>query len=308
LFGGKFLALCLAGIVATLPATVALLAMAAQAAWPAWLLMFLGHGLYLVVWTFAVLLVSTVSGNSGAALRFLLGAWAVLVILLPRLAPEAAVLRVAAPSRFQTEFAIQQELRGIGDSHDEADPYFAGFRQQVLKQYGVERVEDLPVNYKGLLAVEGERLTSELFDRHAAETFEKFERQAHIQDAFAWVSPLPAIRRLSMAAAQTDLAAHRRFIEQAERHRFDFVQRLNRLQAEAVTFADDAGRDDPERERRTRIDPRHWREIPDFRFLAEAPADTVRRALPSFGMLLAWVLVLAVASNAAWVRAARAGR
>jgi ABC-2 type transport system permease protein len=172
----------------------------------------------------------------------------------------------------------------------------------------VEKVEDLPVNYKGLLAVEGERMTSELFDRHAANLFETYDRQTRILDRFAVVSPLPAIRRVSMAAAQTDLTAHRRFVEQAERHRFDFVQRLNRLQAEAVTFADDAGRDEPEREKRTRIDPRHWREIPDFNFEPEAAPDTVRRAMPAFAALSAWAAMLFVALAFLWSRRAKEAR
>ncbi len=305
---GKTSALMLAGIVATSPAVLALLVLAGDAEFAVWLLAFVGYGLYLLIWTLAVVLVSTLSSTTGGSLRFLLGLWAFVVVLLPRVAPEIAMANAAAPARFETEFAIQRKLREIGDSHDENDPYFAAFQQKVLRQHGVGRVEDLPVNYKGLLAVEGERVTSELFDRHADELFETYERQAGVLDGFALASPLPAIRRVSMAAAQTDLMAHRRFVEQAERHRFDFVQRLNTLQAEAVTFADDSGRDDPEREKRTRIDTRHWSEIPDFTFVPEAVEDTTRRVLPAFGALVAWVIVLGLVLAACWNRRSRYGR
>ena len=304
LLAGKTLALLVAGMAATSPAVIALLLLARDAAFLSWAMAFAGYGLYLLAWTLAVALVSAMASNSGGALRFLLGSWALLVVLLPRLAPEVAVWAAPAPARFETEFAIQRELRAIGDSHDEDDPYFAAFKHKTLRDHGVSRVEDLPVNYKGLLAVEGERMTSELFDRHADRLFDTYQKQTGVLDAFALISPLPAIRRLSMAAAQTDLPAHRRFVEQAERHRVEFVQRLNRLQAEAVTYADDTGRDDAERDKRTRIDTRHWQEIPDFRFVPEPAMDTLRRALPALAALASWAVGLLIALSLVWRRRA----
>jgi ABC-2 type transport system permease protein len=308
LLTGKIVALLAAGIVATTPAVVALTILATQAPIEPWLAMTAGYGLYLLIWTLAVVLVSALAKNSGAALRLLLGSWAVLVVMLPRLSPEVAALGAPTPTRFETEFAVQRELRAMGDSHDENDPYFAAFMQKTLERYDVTRVEDLPVNYKGLLAVEGERMTSELFDRHTSRTFGILERQAKTSDAFAFLSPLPAIRRLSMAAAQTDLRAHRRFVEQAERYRYDFVQRLNRLQAEAVTFADDTGRvNDPLLEKRTRIDAGHWHEIPDFQFAAEDPKETLRHTLPALLILFGWSVALLAGLLILWRWTARSG-
>jgi ABC-2 type transport system permease protein len=305
---GKVLALLAAGIVATAPAVVALAILAAHAALKPWSAMVAGYGIYLLIWTLAVMLVSACAKTGGASLRFLLGAWAVLIVMLPRLAPEVATLSASVPARFEIEFDIQRELRNTGDSHDENDPYFAKFKKKTLAKYGVSRVEDLPVNYKGLLAVEGERMTSELFNRHAAQSFEILESQARVLDAFALVSPLPAIRRLSMAAAQTDLGSHRRFVEQAERYRYEFVQRLNRLQAEAVTFADDTGRtNDAVLDRRTRIDSKHWNEMPDFQYVAEEPAETLRRTLHALAMLFAWAIALMVGLSIVWRRTARSG-
>jgi ABC-2 type transport system permease protein len=305
---GKILALLTAGAVATVPAVLALAILATQTSLVPWVSMFAGYGLYLVVWTLVVVLVSALSRTGGAALRFLLGVWTVLVIMLPRLAPEVATGRAPPATRFQTEFAVERELRAIGDSHDENDPYFAAFERKTLERYGVTRIEDLPVNYRGLLAVEGERLTSELFDRHAARSFDILEKQTRTLDAFVVVTPLAAIRRLSMAAAQTDLRGHRRFLEQAERYRYQFVQQLNRLQADAVTFADDTGRDeDPVREERTRIDANHWQQIPDYEFVAEEPGEILRHTLPPLGMLLAWSIGLLASLTIVWRRTARRG-
>ena len=80
-------------------------------------------------------------------------------------------------------------------------------------------MEDLPVSYKGLVGMEGERVTSALFERYAKESFDRQEEQTRRVDQFAWASPAIALRRLSMAAASTDLHGYRRFVEQAEQHR-----------------------------------------------------------------------------------------
>lgn len=76
-------------------------------------------------------------------------------------------LTVILLSRITPDIAIQEDLRRIGNSHNSDDPFFTALKQRTLKQYGVEKIEDLPVTYGGSLAVEGEKLTSKLFDNYA---------------------------------------------------------------------------------------------------------------------------------------------
>ncbi|SDA16318.1 DUF3526 domain-containing protein [Sphingomonas sp. NFR15] len=51
------------------------------------------------------------------------------------------------------------DLHKPGDSHNPDDPFFKAFKERTLRQYGVTRVEALPVNHNGLLATEGEKRT-----------------------------------------------------------------------------------------------------------------------------------------------------
>jgi ABC-2 type transport system permease protein len=114
---------------------------------------------------------------------------------------------------------------------------------------------------------------------------------------------------VSLAVAGTDLENHLRFLEQAEAHRFDMVQRLNRMHAEDVALVDDAARNsDPLAERRSRVSRRNWADIPDFSFAPEPAASRSARALRSLGVLAAWlvaVLALVVVAARALDRAAR---
>ncbi|MET0288406.1 MAG: DUF3526 domain-containing protein [Pseudoxanthomonas sp.] len=288
LLAGKFLALALIALVCLLPALVGLVPVAMLAGQtPLVAILVLAYGTYLLVWCALVLVGSALSRRGRDALVILLAGWAVMALLVPRVAPDVASVAYRLPMRLETDIAIQRDLRTIGDSHNPTDPHFAAFKQQVLAQYGVQRVEDLPVNYKGLLAVEGERLTSGLFDRYAARDAAIQQRQNQLVRAFSVLSPTVALRQLSAAVSGMDLAAHQHFLTQAERYRFSLVQQLNQLQADAVSLADDTAQD-AGADQRKRVSSRHWHEIPAFSFQPASTGALLRAGAPGLGILAAW--------------------
>lgn len=259
-----------------------------------------GYALYLAIWVLLIVIVSALSGHARTALMALIGLWAFVVILLPRVAPDLAVAANPTLTRLETDIAVQNDLRSMGDSHNPDDPYFNAFKARTLKQYGVEKVEDLPVNYRGLLAMEGEKLTSKLFDDYATRQFAGHRAQSWQTDLVGIVSPAIALRRLSMSASGTDLEGHRRFLTQAEAYRFAIVQQLNALQANAVTYADDGNRNkDPEAARRVRIDPNNWQKVPDFRYRAASTSEKLQTALPGLLILIGWFAALLFGLRAA---------
>lgn len=259
-------------------------------AWPTFVLLG-SYAAYLGVWVLLIVIVSSLVAHARTALMALIGVWAFTAILLPRLAPDIALAANPALTRLETDIAIKEDLRRMGDSHNPDDPYFNAFKERTLKQYGVEKVEDLPVNYSGLLAVEGEALTSRLFDDYADRQFAAQKAQSSVKDVFGLISPTIALRRVSMSAAGTDLEGHRRFLTQAEAYRFAIVQQLNRLQATEVTYSDDRSRNtDPEAARRIRIDPENWKAIPDFRYQPGSIPAQMQAALPGILILFGWLV------------------
>lgn len=287
---GKLGALGLVALLAGLPAMLGFALIAGQpgALAAPMAVIALGYAGWLALWTVAILLVSMLVRRGRDALLALLALWTVVVILLPRVAPDIAGATWPLANRLQTDIAIARDLRNMGDSHNPDDPYFARFKQSVLDRYGVKRIEDLPVNYKGLLALEGEKMTSGLFDRYAGQSFAAQARQNALVSAIGMLSPAIALRDLSMAAAGTDFAGHRRFLEQAEAYRFDLVQRLNRLQAEAVSYANDTA-SDPGADRRKRVSDAHWRTMPEFAFRQPDGVMLASAALPGLAVVLAWL-------------------
>ena len=160
----------------------------------------------------------------------------------------------------------------------------------VDEHYGVTRVEDLPFNYRGVLAQEGERLTSQLFKDYAARAAAIQNAQTDTLTALGIISPALAVRRASMTGAATDLGTHLAFLAAAEAYRYDMVQKLNGLQASAVASADDAARSkDPIADRRTRISADFWKTIPDFDFSAPSPAERAGAMVMPLAVLGLWV-------------------
>jgi len=154
----------------------------------------------------------------------------------------------------------------------------------------VTRVEDLPFNYRGVLAQEGERLTSQLFKDYAARAAAIQNAQTDTLTALGIISPALAVRRASMTGAATDLGTHLAFLAAAEAYRYDMVQKLNGLQASAVASADDAARSkDPIADRRTRISADFWKTIPDFDFSAPSPAERAGAMVMPLAVLGLWV-------------------
>lgn len=247
-------------------------------------LLLLSYGLYLAIWAVGSVLVSALARRSRDALVALVSIWMVLVVLVPRALPEA-VARLGAPTRIETDIAIHQDLKKIGDSHDPDDPYFSAFKAKVLAQYGVKRVEDLPVQWAGLVGMEGERLTSQLFDGYAREAFAREQAQNSFVRGFGLVSPVIAVRQASMSLAGTDIESHQDFLDQVERYRYAFVQALNRMQVDQIPNRN-AGED-------PRIAAENWRRVPSFAYVAP---DTLGlaggRIAANLAILTAWMIAL----------------
>jgi ABC-2 type transport system permease protein len=181
-------------------------------------------------------------------------------------------------------------MRLVGDSHNINDPGFQSFQQQVLTEYGVDRIEDLPVNYRGLVSLQGEAEGTAVKNRYAGELHAIQRQQASIVNLFSLVSPYLAIRNLSMRSAGTDLNNHQQFLDAAETHRFELIQTLNTLHAHELRFEDDAARSvDPEAEQRTRVDPAFWQQLQSFNFVPIPAMDRLLSASPLMLVLLLWL-------------------
>lgn len=265
---GKSLALWLVALVALIPLLVLGISASAGNSFgfrQSLNIMTLGYLAYLCIWVFMIVSISAFMRTSSQSLSLLLGLWIVAVVLIPRLAGAYANTAIPSPSQIETNLRIAEAMRQQGDSHNFEDDAFIDLRTVTLAEYGVEIIEELPFNYRGLVAVRGEEADTEVLRKFSEERMAREVGQKNASDSFSWLSPTMGMRAFSMALAGTALQDHHHFLRAAEDYRFNMVQTFNRLQMTELTLEADLARNESAlSNQRTRLDSSNWSEMPVF--------------------------------------------
>jgi ABC-2 type transport system permease protein len=294
LMAGKALALISAVVVLLLPMalTLGLAVLAGEDVLAALALLF-AYLLYLAIWGGLALLASALLKRRSSVLVTLVTLWIALTLVLPALATSAASSFAPQASKLETDLAMLSDLRKLGDGHNANDPAFAQLRADLLANHGVQRVEDLPINLRGVVAQVGEQRLTDTLNRYADRRMSTQVEQAAVLARHGWLTPVLAVADASRAVTGTDLAHHHRFLREAEALRYAFVQGLNRVHAEQLAYSDDIRRSsDALAEKRTRVAAANWQLLDRFSFEPDSAGRRIARARPQWLMLGAWWVAL----------------
>lgn len=291
LYAGKVLALASLGVALLLPLlAMSLIAMATGEAGSVSLALLGTYGVYLLVWSALIVLVSSLVRTRGLALGILIFIWLAWALVTPRLAVASASAAASSPGKLETDFQLFADLRELGDGHNSADPAFAQLRANLLAEYDVASVEELPVNFRGIVAQTSEAELTDVMNEYAERRMALEVRQSRHASGFGWLSPVLAVSSASRTLAGVDLQTHHRFLREAEAVRYGFVQGLNKSHIEELSYADDINRgQDEDASRRARISPENWAVLDEFRFEPDAPDVRLQGAAFPFMMLAAWL-------------------
>lgn len=294
LYRGKLTALALLIVLLSLPALFSSIAARFYGeSLLTGLTLYFGHLIYLFIWVALALLVSIVTRSRGLALGVLLAAWVLTVLVVPRIGVTSASSALPNQGKIITDMYMNEDLRKLGDGHNAADPAFAKLKANLLAQYDVDTVEELPVNFRGVVASKNETDLTETLNEYAEKRMQREQAQAGHLSTFGWLSPYIAISGTSRNLAGTDLSTHHRFLREAEALRYEFVQGLNKAHVEKLSYADDINRNKGEEGwRRARVDAQNWQVLQDFQFTPDSPMKRLSRALTGFLPLGIWLLTL----------------
>lgn len=241
---------------------------------------------YFSFWAVCVLFtvhVSASAPSSRAALTFLLAAWVTACVIAPRALQAWGTARWPTPSRTEFEALLERDLEHTGDSHNPDDPHFRQLRARVLAEHKAAKVEDLPFNYSALVMMEGEEISSTIFQRRYGQLIDAFRNQAAGLDAGAVWNPYVAIRRISMALCGTDLRHFIAFQRQTEAFRFAMVQHLNEIHLRQISQRNDRGQ---------RVSRDNWRAFPQFRFQPPPLSLVLGEQAAPLAALAGWFVLL----------------
>ena len=251
--------------------------------------MVLGYSLYLLGFLALALAVSARARSSRAALVGLLVFWLLNSFLIPRWVTDVVRNADPLPTALAFRAAIADDKKQLF-GHDEAHPGFIAFRDRILKQYKVERVEDLPVSFRGLSLREDDEAGYTMFDRHFGRLQERIERQDGWRAAPGFLFPMLALQSVSMAMAGTDNRHQHHFVTVAEQHR-------RRIQTAASQDLIDNARNGDS----SYVAPEStWAGIPSFEYRQPDAARAVRGQWQNLASLALWCLTCcALAWNSA---------
>jgi len=254
------------------------------------------YGAYLLVWSALIVLVSAVVRTRGVVLGILIFIWLAWSLVTPRLAVASASAAAPSPGKLETDYQLLADLRKLGDGHNAGDPAFNALKANLLAEYDVDSVEELPINFRGAVAQASEADLTRVMNEYAERRMALEVRQSRHANGFGWLSPVLAVSSASRHLAGVDLETHHRFLREAEEVRYDFVQGLNKSHVEELSYADDINRNHShEASRRARISPENWAVLDKFRFEPAPADDRFGAATAPVSMLTVWLTALIAA-------------
>lgn len=176
------------------------------------------YALYLLGFLALALAVSSIVRSSRAALVVLFGFWLLNSFVVPRWAGDIVSRTDPLPSAQALQQAIGKDKRELFAA-SERHPAFVALRERALREYGVPRVEDLPVSFQGLAARADDEAGYVVHDRHNGRLQARIEAQDGRRARGGFLFPMLALQPLSTALAGTDNRHHHHFVQAAERHR-----------------------------------------------------------------------------------------
>lgn len=181
---------------------------------------------YYIIATIATYLSARLKNNT-AALSSMLAIWILWTIFLPKIWGNTTDKLNPLPSRQEFKTAMQEDRSKGIDGHNPFDERQEALKQQVLNEYGVENVEDLPINFDGLRMQADEDFGNDIWDKHFGNNYHILQEQKKTYQLSGIFNPFASLQSASMGFSGSDMHHHLDFLKQAELYRRDFIKELN---------------------------------------------------------------------------------
>lgn len=242
---------------------------------------------YFIVCAAISVLCSAFHKTAKGALTTLIVVWIIFVIVLPKVTQAVGMSLYTSPARVEFEDHLKQDIKDIGNSHNPDDSHFKELKAQILKDYNVKTISELPFNYNGYIMEMGERNSSGIFNKHYDQLIEKFSKQNSFTQYIGYFNPYLAIKNISMALTGADFANYIDFQRQAENYRYLVVQTMNQLHKQEIKY-DKSISDD----RKHKVDKQKWLSLPPFRYQFKKLGWVFGNIKGSLISIVCWLLIV----------------
>ncbi|MEM6732960.1 MAG: DUF3526 domain-containing protein, partial [Myxococcota bacterium] len=206
--------------------------------------------------------------------------------VFPRATESAAASLYALPSRDVFQAQLDSARAAGPDGHNAQDATLAKMEKEALVKYGVDTVEELPINFDGVRMQVDEEFGNRIWDEHYRVLSAQMNRQLTVASLAAVLNPFQAVDHVSMALAGTDMFHDLAFQEQAETHRRSMIEKLNNEHAYGGSKTGDWD---------WNASAEFFADIEEFRYQTPALGDALEPRGVELASLLLWLVLVVVA-------------
>jgi len=249
------------------------------------LFFFLSYAVYYFVLCGLTVLFSARWQNATLALTSMLGIWMFWSIFLPSIVLSSVEKWHELPSRNTFKAGMTEDRSKGLDGHNPADERGLALEAEILAEYGVESLEELPINFDGIRMQADEEYGNQVWDIHFGDLRVVMEEQKRSYQWAGLFNPFISLQNASMGFAGSDNLHHHEFLVQAEAYRRKFIKTLNDEHAYGGSTTGDWG---------WSADNEFFRSVPDFAYQPVKMASIFPTYLPDILILLGWLVLVSL--------------
>ncbi|EDM43978.1 hypothetical protein SCB49_10322 [unidentified eubacterium SCB49] len=248
------------------------------------LLFFVSYALYYFIISGLTVFFSARWQNATLALTAMLGIWIIWTIFLPNILMSSAEKWHPLPSRSEFQAAMKEDrAKGI-DGHNPADERSEALKQKVLKEYKVDKISDLPINFSGIRLQADEEYGNSVWDKHFGSNRAILKNQKESVQLGGIINPFISLQNTSMGFMASDNLHHQEFLLQVENYRRVFIKMLNDKYTHSKRTAEHNGN----------ADNAFFRSVPDFEYQPTTISAVFSNYVLDLSLLIFWSLLVIV--------------
>lgn len=238
-------------------------------------LMYTGIFIHLGLW------VSTIARSRRSAMVSLLVIWLAAVWLVPRYTAQLSENKYPSPytEDFLKKISDDVAVNGIS-AHGPTNEKMKKLETEWSKKYGVDSVQQLPINWMGVTLQADEDTNNIIFDRHYDTLYRLYNTQLGWHYYSSLLSPFMPAQLASMSFTATDLNATQHFYEASEAYRKKFISILNNRLRDKSTYG---GRDTGT--------AAFWKTLPAFEYRQPDLHTRWKKGFPKLAIVAIWLIL-----------------
>ncbi|WP_353778381.1 DUF3526 domain-containing protein [Winogradskyella sp. 3972H.M.0a.05] len=190
-------------------------------------LFFLSYAAYYFIISGLTIFFSVRWQNATVALTSMLAIWILWTIFIPNILMSSVESWHPLPSRAEFKAAMTEDRSKGIDGHNPSDERGKELKEKVLREYGVDSVSQLPINFDGIRMQADEEYGNIVWDKHFGNLRKVQTKQKKNFQLGGIINPFIALQNTSMGFAGNDNLHHQEFLVQVEHYRRDLVKILN---------------------------------------------------------------------------------